>query len=61
MKEIGYAKDYHYAHSYKGNFVDLEFLPDKIKGTTFYIPGKNPKEEETRKKLSSLWKDKYKY
>src|SRR5215217_5994478 len=39
MKKMGYGKDYKYAHSYDGNFTEQEFLPDEIKGTTFYDPG----------------------
>jgi putative ATPase len=61
MKKMGYGKNYKYAHSYEGNFADQEFLPDALKGTVFYNPGKNPREEELRKFLRSLWKDKYNY
>jgi putative ATPase len=61
MKNMGYGKDYKYAHSYEGNFVPAEFLPDEIKGTKFYDPGNNPREEELRKYLRSLWKEKYGY
>jgi putative ATPase len=61
MKEIGYGKEYKYAHSFKENFVDLEFLPDQIKGTKFYDPQNNPRENEFREKLSRFWKDKYGY
>jgi putative ATPase len=61
MKDMNYGKDYEYAHSHEGNFVDLEFLPDQIKGTQLYDPGKNAREEEQRKYLRSLWKEKYGY
>ncbi len=61
MKEIGYGKDYKYAHQYDQNFVEQEFLPDKIKGRKFYDPGKNMREEETRKWLKSRWGKKYDY
>ena len=61
MKRMGYGKNYKYAHSYEGNFTEQEFLPDKLSGTIFYDPGKNPREEELRKFLRSLWKDKYNY
>ncbi len=61
MKNLGYGNDYKYAHSYKGNFVQDNFLPEEIKGRTFYDPGVNPKEEEIRKRLSVMWKDIYKY
>jgi putative ATPase len=61
MKNLGYGKDYKYAHSYAGNFVQDVFLPQEIKGTVFYDPGSNPKEEEVRKRLSVMWKDIYNY
>ena len=60
MKDLGYAKDYKYAHAFEGNFVDQEFLPDDISGTKFYDPGQNPREAEIRKRLQSLW-EKYGY
>ena len=61
MKDIGYGKDYKYAHQHENNFVDLEFLPDSIRGTQFYKPGNNIRENEDRKKLKNRWKTKYGY
>lgn len=61
MKEMDYGKEYQYAHNYEGNFADMEFLPEKIKGTTIYNPGKNAREEEIRKFLKARWKNKYGY
>ncbi len=61
MKEQGYGQNYQYAHAHEGNFAHMEFLPDEIKGTKFYDPGKNPREEELRKFLRNRWKDKYGY
>lgn len=61
MKNLGYGKDYRYSHSYEGNFSDQEYLPKEISGTKFYDPGKNAREEELRKFLRSLWKEKYGY
>lgn len=61
MKQMGYGDGYAYAHSYENNFVVQEFLPDAIKGTKFYEPGNNPREEELRKYLKNLWKEKYNY
>jgi putative ATPase len=61
MKNMGYGKGYQYAHSYEGNFVPAEFLPDEVKGSKFYDPGNNVREEELRKYLRSLWKEKYGY
>ncbi|MEI6049205.1 MAG: replication-associated recombination protein A [Bacteroidota bacterium] len=61
MKNLGYGKDYRYAHSYPGNFIPDNFLPDELKGTIFYDPGVNAKEEEIRKRLLIMWKDVYNY
>jgi putative ATPase len=61
MKDLGYGKNYQYAHSFENNFINMEFLPDEIKGMKFYEPGKNAREEEMRKYLRTLWKEKYGY
>ena len=61
MKDLGYGEEYKYAHGFVGNFVDLEFLPDKISGTAFYEPGENQRENQSRERLRNLWGDRYKY
>ncbi len=61
MKQEGYGKGYEYSHNYENNFSPQEYLPDEIKGTAFYVPGANAREEELRKHLRSLWKNKYGY
>jgi putative ATPase len=61
MKNLDYGKDYKYAHSYENNFVPMEFLPEKIKDTLIYKPGKNAREEGIRKFLRERWKEKYGY
>jgi putative ATPase len=61
MKDIGYGKEYQYAHSFENNFIDQEFLPSEISGTKFYEPGNNPREAEQRAYLKKLWKEKYGY
>lgn len=61
MKDLNYGADYQYAHQYAGNFVELEFLPDEIKGTRLFEPGENPREAEQRQSLHNKWKEKYGY
>jgi len=61
MKREGYGKGYEYSHNYDNNFSPQEYLPGEISGTSFYQPGRNLREEELRKFLKMLWKDKYKY
>lgn len=61
MKNMGYGKNYEYSHNYGNNFSAQEYLPTEIAGTKFYEPGNNAREEEARKHLQKLWKDKYGY
>jgi putative ATPase len=61
MKKLDYGKEYQYAHQYENNFIELEFLPDTIRGQKFYEPGDNAKEKEIRSFLKSRWKEKYGY
>ncbi|KAF0195680.1 MAG: putative ATPase [Bacteroidetes bacterium] len=61
MKNLGYGADYKYAHSFEGNFTEMEFLPEKIIGTKLYDPGNNPREQEFRTRLKQYWKSKYNY
>lgn len=61
MKDLDYGKDYQYSHLGANNFLEQEYLPDEIKGTTFYEPQKNAREEELKKFLHDRWKGKYGY
>lgn len=61
MKDIGYGKEYKYAHQYEDNFTDLEYLPDEVAGTTIFQPGENAREQDMKKWLKKRWKDKYGY
>jgi putative ATPase len=61
MKDLGYGKDYQYAHNHQQNFAAQEYLPEELSGQKFYDPGKNPREEQLRQFLKSRWGDKYNY
>lgn len=61
MKELGYGKDYQYAHDYKSNFAFQDYLPDELQGETFYEPSDNPRENALRDYLKKLWGDRYGY
>ncbi|MEH6678950.1 MAG: replication-associated recombination protein A [Sediminicola sp.] len=61
MKDLGYGKDYKYAHDHPNNFVEEEFLPDAIKGSSFYKPGNNQRENALKEFLKNRWKDKYRF
>ncbi len=55
MSELGYSDGYKYAHDYPGHFVDMEFLPDSLRGTVFYEPAKNKHEDALRAYLEACW------
>ena len=59
MKDLGYGKEYKYAHSYEGNFVDQDFLPKKLKNKRFYTPQNNPTEEKILERLRLWWKTRF--
>nr|WP_314785758.1 replication-associated recombination protein A [uncultured Capnocytophaga sp.] len=61
MKELGYGKDYQYAHDYAHNFAFQDYLPDELQGETFYEPSDNPRENALRDYLKKLWGDRYGY
>jgi putative ATPase len=59
MKELGYGKNYEYAHDFQNNVVNLECMPDEAVGQTLYQPGNNPNEIKYAQFLDSVWKGKY--
>ncbi len=61
MKKAGYGKDYQYSHNFAGHFVEQEYLPGEIAGTTLYEPAGNARENEIRNRLKAWWKSKYGY
>ncbi|MBQ3658098.1 MAG: replication-associated recombination protein A [Bacteroidales bacterium] len=60
MEQLGYGSEYKYAHDYKGHFVEQEFMPENISGTTFYFPQDNPAEQKAKDTIQKLWNGKYK-
>lgn len=59
MKDLDYGKEYKYAHSFEGNFVNQDFLPEEIKDAKFYEPGNNATEKKIYDELKKKWNNKY--
>lgn len=59
MSQLGYGKDYKYAHAYKGNFVEQQFLPDDAEGERFWHPQDNAAENKLHERMRMLWGEKY--
>ena len=60
MQQLGYGKDYKYAHNYKDHFVEQQFLPDEVKDARFWQPQENAAEAKLRERMQMLWGDRYK-
>ncbi len=61
MKEIGYGKDYKYAHDFENHFLDEIYFPDELKGKQFYFPTENGQEKKLKDWLKFFWKGRKKY
>lgn len=60
MKDLGYGKGYAYAHDHQGNFVDQNYLPDEIEGTSFFEPGSSDREKALKAFMENNWGKRYK-
>ena len=56
MKELGYTRGYQYAHDVPEAYIPQEYLPDRLRGSTFYDPGTLGFEKEIAKRLA-WWED----
>ena len=61
MKELGYGEEYKYSHDYANHFIEQEFLPEQISGTTFYNPSDYSRERDLKEFLKQRWTKKYNY
>lgn len=61
MEQLGYGKDYKYAHDFTGHFVNQQYLPDSLKDTMFWHPQDNAAEERHKERMMQLWGDSKKY
>lgn len=60
MKQLGYGKDYKYAHAYSGNFVNQQFLPDEVKECRIWHPQNNAQEVKLKERMQALWGERFK-
>ena len=60
MKQLGYGKDYKYAHAYSGNFVNQQFLPDEVKDCRIWRPQNNAQEVKLKERMQALWGERFK-
>lgn len=59
MKELGYGKEYKYAHDYANHFVEQQFLPDELKNLRIWHPQTNPMEQRLKEQMKALWGERF--
>ena len=59
MSQLGYGKDYKYAHAYEGNFVEQQFLPDGATDARFWHPQENASENKLHERMKQLWGERF--
>lgn len=57
MKDMGYGRDYKYAHDYPGNFVVQQFMPDELGHKELWSPCDNPAEMRAAALQNERWRD----
>ena len=56
MKNLGYGKDYQYAHNYEEKVTDMQCLPDNLVGRSWYKPTDQGFEQRLRQRLDEIRK-----
>ncbi len=59
MKQLGYGKDYKYAHAYQGHFVKQQFLPDELSASRIWHPQANAQEAKLKERMQNLWGERF--
>jgi putative ATPase len=56
MKNLGYGKDYQYAHNYQEKVTNMQCLPDNLAGRSWYKPTDQGFEQRLRQRLDEIRK-----
>jgi len=56
MKNLGYGKDYQYAHNYEEKVTNMQCLPDNLAGRSWYKPTDQGFEQRLRARLEEIRK-----
>ena len=57
MKELGYGKDYQYAHDFPGHFVRQEYMPEELHHPQIWHPQDSPAEAKLAARMQQLWRE----
>ncbi len=54
MKDLGYGKDYRYAHDEEGRVADMDCLPESLKGRSYYHPTQEGREKQLAQRMEEI-------
>ena len=57
MRDLGYGRDYKYAHDYHDGFVVQDYLPETLRGSRFYTPADRGYEKIIKDRLKQWRKN----
>ena len=55
MKQLGYGKDYKYAHDFPGHFINQQYMPEKLHHPQLWQPQDNPAENQMAARQQARW------
>ncbi|MEJ2635578.1 MAG: replication-associated recombination protein A [Calditrichia bacterium] len=61
LSDLGYGKEYHYAHDFPGHFIRDKYLPEELEGRIYYEPSTQGREINFLNRLQKLWEGIKKY
>lgn len=61
MKSLDYGKEYKYPHDFNYHFIEVNYFPEEMKGTQYYLPSEVGQEKKIKEWLRFLWKKLKKY
>ena len=56
MKNLGYGKNYQYAHDLENKVANMECLPESLRGKTYYHPTNEGIEKRIKDRLEEIKK-----
>ena len=55
MKQLGYGKDYKYAHDFPGHFINQQYMPEELRHPQLWQPQDNPAENQMAARQQARW------
>lgn len=61
LADLGYGKEYQYAHNFENHFIKEKYLPPELENRIYYSPSEQGAEAAIKERLQKLWRGIKKY